>query len=217
MLAVGAGGAEVAMAMAGRPFYMMYPRTWGIRLTGKLQPWVSGKDVILELLRRFTCKAGVGKVMEFFGPGVKNLDMSARATISNMGVDIGGLSSVAMNNAPPTDSTPSRISAIAQWSESRAATLKSIPIRMPAPIPSRIRVVRFIQCPAERIRSAYLDHLEVFLADPALWTHEIFRDVFPGGSWGNAFILVAFGLVVDPAADNTMPFPHSRASSWSVG
>jgi len=90
MLAIGAGGVEVAMAMAGRPFYMMYPKIWGIRVAGKLSPWVSGKDVILELLRRYTCKAGVGKIMEFFGPGVKNLDMSARGTIANMGVDIGG-------------------------------------------------------------------------------------------------------------------------------
>jgi aconitate hydratase len=90
MLAIGAGGVEVAMAMAGRPFYMMYPKTWGIRVTGKLSPWVSGKDVILELLRRFSCNAGVGKIMEFYGPGVKHLDMSARGTIANMGVDIGG-------------------------------------------------------------------------------------------------------------------------------
>lgn len=89
MLAIGAGGVEVAMAMAGKPFYMMYPKTWGIRVTGKLLPWVSGKDVILELLRRYKCNAGIGKIMEFFGPGVKNLDMSARGTIANMGVDIG--------------------------------------------------------------------------------------------------------------------------------
>ncbi len=94
MLAVGAGGVEVAMAMAGKPFYLMYPKVWGIRVTGKLQPWVSGKDVILELLRRFTCKAGVGKIMEFFGPGVKNLDASARATIANMSVDIGATAAI---------------------------------------------------------------------------------------------------------------------------
>ncbi|GAB4339812.1 MAG: aconitate hydratase [Candidatus Abyssubacteria bacterium] len=89
MLAIGAGGIEVAMAMAGKPFYLMYPKTWGIRVKGQLPPWVSGKDVILELLRRFTCKGGLGKIMEFFGPGVKNLDMAARGTIANMGVDIG--------------------------------------------------------------------------------------------------------------------------------
>jgi aconitate hydratase len=94
MLAIGAGGAEVAMAMAGRSFYLMYPKIWGIRVTGKLPPWASGKDVILELLRRFACKAGVGKTMEFFGPGVRNLDMSARATVANMGVDIGATACV---------------------------------------------------------------------------------------------------------------------------
>lgn len=94
MLAVGAGGVEIALAMAGRPYYMMYPKIWGIRVTGELQPWVSGKDVILELLRRYTCDAGVGKIMEFFGPGLKNLDMSARGTIANMGVDIGGTAAI---------------------------------------------------------------------------------------------------------------------------
>ncbi|MBI5116452.1 aconitate hydratase [Candidatus Poribacteria bacterium] len=94
MLAVGAGGIEVAMAMAGKPFHLMYPKVWGIRVAGKLSPWVSGKDLILEMLRRFTCKASVGKIMEFFGPGVRNLDMSARATIANMGVDIGATAAI---------------------------------------------------------------------------------------------------------------------------
>jgi aconitate hydratase len=94
MLAIGAGGVEVAMAMAGRPFYLVTPKVWGIRVTGKLSPWVSGKDVILELLRRYTSKAGTGKIMEFFGPGLKNLDMAARGTISNMGVDIGATAAV---------------------------------------------------------------------------------------------------------------------------
>ncbi len=94
MLAIGAGGIEVAMAMAGKPFHLMYPKVWGIRVKGKLSPWVSGKDIILELLRRFTCKAGVGKIMEFSGPGLRNLDMSARATIANMGVDIGATAAI---------------------------------------------------------------------------------------------------------------------------
>lgn len=89
MLAIGAGGVDVALAMAGRPFHLTMPRIWGIHCTGALQPWVSGKDVILELLRRFSVKGGVGRIMEFFGPGVANLDMSARATLANMGVDIG--------------------------------------------------------------------------------------------------------------------------------
>ncbi|MFW6054836.1 MAG: aconitate hydratase, partial [Thermodesulfobacteriota bacterium] len=89
MLAIGAGGLDVALAMAGKPFHMTMPRIWGIYCSGALQPWVSGKDVILELLRRFSVKGGLGKIIEFYGPGVQNLDMSARASIANMGVDIG--------------------------------------------------------------------------------------------------------------------------------
>ena len=89
MLAMGAGGVEVAMAMAGHPYYIETPKVWGIHVEGKFQPFVSGKDLILELLRRYSCKAGRGKVMEFFGPGVKNMDFSARATIANMSVDMG--------------------------------------------------------------------------------------------------------------------------------
>ena len=89
MLAIGAGGNEVAMAMAGGPFYLMTPKVWGIHVEGALHPWVSGKDVILELLRRYSAKAGTGKIMEFFGPGVAALDMAARGTIANMAVDMG--------------------------------------------------------------------------------------------------------------------------------
>lgn len=94
MLAVGVGGAEVAMAMAGKPLYLTFPKIWGIRITGELKPWVSGKDVILELLRRYSAKGGLGKIMEFFGPGLASLDMSARGTIANMGVDIGATAAV---------------------------------------------------------------------------------------------------------------------------
>ncbi len=89
MLAMGAGGVEVAMAMAGHPYYIVTPRIWGIHLKGRFKPYVSGKDLILDLLGRYSCKAGIGKIMEFFGPGVANLDMSARATIANMAVDMG--------------------------------------------------------------------------------------------------------------------------------
>ena len=65
MLAMGAGGIDVAMAIAGEPFYVKMPKVWGIKLTGKLPDWVSAKDVILELLRRHDVKGGVGKVIEF--------------------------------------------------------------------------------------------------------------------------------------------------------
>lgn len=89
MLAIGAGGLDVAMAMAGHPFYLRMPKIVGIHLTGALQPWVSAKDLILELLRRFTVKGGVGKVFEYFGPGVETLSVTDRATISNMGAELG--------------------------------------------------------------------------------------------------------------------------------
>ena len=89
MLAMGAGGIEVALAMAGKPYYIVTPTVWGIHLQGNLHPYVSGKDVILELLRRYTVHGGTGKIIEFFGPGLANLDMSARATIANMSVDMG--------------------------------------------------------------------------------------------------------------------------------
>ncbi len=89
MLAMGAGGIEVAMAMAGKPYYINVPRIWGVNVKGKLQDFVSGKDVILELLRVYRANGGLGKIMEFYGPGLENLDMSARATIANMAVDMG--------------------------------------------------------------------------------------------------------------------------------
>ncbi len=89
MLAMGAGGIEVAMAMAGKPYHIITPKIWGVYVTGKLQNFVSGKDVILQLLRVYRANGGLGKIMEFYGPGVKNLDFAARATIANMGVDMG--------------------------------------------------------------------------------------------------------------------------------
>ena len=67
------------MALAGQPYYIVAPTIWGVYVEGAFQPYVSGKDLILELLGRFSCKAGTGKIMEFYGPGVKNMDMSARA------------------------------------------------------------------------------------------------------------------------------------------
>ena len=94
MLAIGAGGLDVALAMAGHPFHFTCPRIWGIKLTGELQPWVSGKDVILELLRRHTVKGGVGKIIEYYGPGVATLSATDRATIGNMGAELGATSTV---------------------------------------------------------------------------------------------------------------------------
>jgi aconitate hydratase len=94
MLAFGVGGLEVAVAMAGQPFYVKMPRVVGVRLTGTLRPWVTAKDIILEMLRRLTVKGGVGRVFEYFGPGVKTLSVPGRSTITNMGAELGATTSV---------------------------------------------------------------------------------------------------------------------------
>lgn len=94
MLAIGAGGLDVALAMAGRPFHLPCPRIWGVKLTGRLQPWVSAKDVILEMLRRHTVKGGVGKIIEYYGPGVETLSATDRAIIGNMGAELGATTSI---------------------------------------------------------------------------------------------------------------------------
>jgi len=94
MLAIGAGGLDVAVAMGGGPFYMSMPKIVGVKLSGKLQPWVSAKDIILEMLRRLTVKGGVGRIMEYYGPGVKYLTVPERATITNMGAELGATTSL---------------------------------------------------------------------------------------------------------------------------
>ncbi len=94
MLAIGAGGLDVAAAMAGEPFYLKMPKIVGVKLTGKLPEWVTAKDIILELLRRLTVKGGLGKIFEYFGEGVKELSVPERATITNMGAELGATTSI---------------------------------------------------------------------------------------------------------------------------
>jgi aconitate hydratase len=94
MLAIGAGGMDVALAMAGHPFYLPCPKIMGVKLTGQLPPWVSGKDVILEMLRRHTVKGGVNKIIEYYGPGVATLSVTDRGTIGNMGAELGATTSI---------------------------------------------------------------------------------------------------------------------------
>src|SRR5579864_9391092 len=89
MLAMGAGGLEVAMAMAGQPFYVKMPKIFGIKLTGKLPDWVSAKDIILEVLRRHDVKGGVGCIIEYYGSGVETLTAMDRHVIANMGAELG--------------------------------------------------------------------------------------------------------------------------------
>ena len=94
MIAIGAGGMDVAVAMGGGAYYITYPKIVNIKLTGALKPWVSAKDVILEVLRRMSVKGGVGKIIEYTGEGVKTLSVPERATITNMGAELGATTSI---------------------------------------------------------------------------------------------------------------------------
>lgn len=94
MLAFGAGGLEVAMAMAGEPLYLNMPEIWGVRLTGELADWVSAKDVILEMLRRHDVDGGVGRIIEYYGPGLESLSAMDRHVIANMGTELGATTTV---------------------------------------------------------------------------------------------------------------------------
>lgn len=94
MLAIGAGGLDVAVAMGGGAYYLTMPKILKVNLTGKLSPWVSAKDIILEVLRILTVKGGVGYIVEYAGEGVKTLTVPERATITNMGAELGATTSI---------------------------------------------------------------------------------------------------------------------------
>ncbi|AUG58344.1 aconitate hydratase [Acetivibrio saccincola] len=94
MLAIGAGGLDVAVAMGGGPYYLTMPKVCKVTLKGKLRPWVSAKDIILEVLRIMTVKGGVGKIIEYAGDGIKSLTVPERATITNMGAELGATTSI---------------------------------------------------------------------------------------------------------------------------
>ena len=94
MLAIGAGGLDVAVAMGGGPYYLSMPRVCRVELTGKLRDWVSAKDIILEVLRRLTVKGGVGKIIEYTGDALAHLTVPERATITNMGAELGATTSL---------------------------------------------------------------------------------------------------------------------------
>ncbi|NMG83405.1 MAG: aconitate hydratase [Methanosarcinales archaeon] len=119
MLAIGVGGLDVAVAMSGSPLYLKMPKVVGVELTGSLKPWVAAKDVILELLRRYTVKGGVGKVFEYYGDGVKTLSVPERATITNMGAELGATTSLF-----PSDNITRKFfkqqNRISDWSELQA-------------------------------------------------------------------------------------------------
>jgi aconitate hydratase len=94
MLAIGAGGLEVALAMAGEPFFTRMPQIWGVKLTGSLPDWVSAKDVILEMLRRHGVEGGLGRIVEYYGPGLATLSAMDRHVIANMGAELGATTAV---------------------------------------------------------------------------------------------------------------------------
>jgi len=94
MMAIGVGGLDVAVAMAGAPFYTKMPKIVGVKLTGRLRPWVTAKDIILEMLRRLTVKGGVGRIFEYYGDGIKSLGVPQRGTICNMGAELGATTSI---------------------------------------------------------------------------------------------------------------------------
>jgi aconitate hydratase len=98
-IAIGAGGLDVAVAMGGGPYYMSMPAVVGVRLTGALRPWVSAKDIILEMLRRLTVKGGRGKIFEYFGEGVESLSVPERSTVTNMGAELGATTSIFPSDA----------------------------------------------------------------------------------------------------------------------
>jgi len=94
MLAIGAGGLDVAAAMGGAPFYLTSPEIVGVELTGELGPWATARDVVLDLLRRLSVKGGVGKIMEYYGPSAAALTVDQRATICNFGAELGATTSI---------------------------------------------------------------------------------------------------------------------------
>ncbi len=119
MIAIGAGGLDVALAMAGMPFKIKKQKIVGVKLTGSLTPWVCAKDVILELLKRMGVKGGVGKIIEYFGPGVLTLSVPDRATITNMGAELGATTSIFPSDSVTCDFLTSQGRA-SDWVELKA-------------------------------------------------------------------------------------------------
>lgn len=103
MLAIGVGGLEVALAIAGEPLHLRAPEVWGIRLEGELPQWCSAKDIILEMLRRHDVKGGVNRIMEYYGPGLAGLSAMDRHVIANMGAELGATTTVFPSDAAVRD------------------------------------------------------------------------------------------------------------------
>ncbi len=156
MLAIGVGGLDVAVAMGGAPFYTKMPKVVGVKLTGQLRPWVTAKDVILEMLRRLTVKGGVNKIFEYYGDGVKTLSVPARGTICNMGAELGATTSIFPSDENTKDYfrrqsreqnwKPLAADADAEYDENMEINLSELEPMMACPgSPDNIKKVRDVQ------------------------------------------------------------------------
>jgi len=153
MLAIGAGGLNVALAMAGQPFTMQYPKVIGVRLTGALPPWVAAKDIILKLLAVLSTKGNVNCIIEYFGEGVASLSVPQRATITNMGAELGVTTSVFPSDERTREylRAQQREAAWQPWAADADATYERVieldlaalePLCAQSPAPDNIKTVR---------------------------------------------------------------------------
>ncbi|MDR2647879.1 MAG: aconitate hydratase [Oscillospiraceae bacterium] len=155
MLAIGAGGLDVAIAMGGGAYHIPMPKVVFVKLIGKLQPWVSAKDVILEVLRRLSVKGGVGKIIEYGGDGISGLSVPERATITNMGAELGATTSVFPSDGVTraflkaqgreSDWTPLAPDADAQYDETIEIDLTALePLAAMPHMPDRVKSIAAI-------------------------------------------------------------------------
>ena len=227
MIAIGAGGLDVALAMGGAPFYLVCPRVVKINLIGRLKPWVSAKDLILEVLRIFGTRGNVNRVFEYGGPGVKTFSVPERATITNMGAECGVTTSV----FPSDDITKTFLSAqgrLSDWSEITADgdaeydkvveinLSKLVPLSATPHSPGNIATVESLQgmpvdqvCIGSCTNSSYKDLATVarimkgHVAAPnvslviAPGSRQVMQNIDKAGYLGN---LIASGARIDPAA-----------------
>lgn len=179
MIAIGAGGLDVAVAMGGGAYYIPMPKVLGVELTGKLPFGVSAKDVILEVLRRLGVKGGVGKIVEYFGEGIKSLSVPERATITNMGAELGATTSVFPSDeitreflkaqGREADYTPLSADEDAQYAETVTIDLSSLePMAAMPHSPDNVKTIREIGaikvdqvCIGSCTNASYLDLMRV--------------------------------------------------------
>ncbi len=180
-LAIGAGGLDVALAMGGGAFHLNMPKIVGVKLTGELKPWVSAKDVILELLRRLDVKGGVGKVFEYFGPGVKTLSVPERATITNMGAELGATTSIFPSDGVTKKYLESEGRG-AQWAELSADSAADYKERIELDLSSIEPMAAKPHSPGNVCKVSELDGLKVNQVIIGSCTNSSYRDLMVAAS-----------------------------------